>query len=615
MKRVKTVSILVLFFILTPGLYVSAQDTIKTGRTAAIIDSLASKGLIARIPGSAPKIRFQREDAIRYLQSRFISGDWTNPADPFREAIGNLIFYSSVAPLDSLRSFLDKYEYDSLNIPWERFYRWDTLRMKIPVILHPEFSLPQDSSFRADTIGLGETADSILILTPLTEGDSVSFYKPRLQEPTVILRDTVMAVAYDSIRAVLPYKPGNPFWIYRYPWQGDSLAAAVKSLTEYLTERDSSLIKFRGRGGSVVPVWLNSRSGNLERYWLKNDLSDSVTVWIGSTDRNTIGMFLEEGIQFRRPVKQTNISDAQLNLKEINTSSLRDINKIYIKPKYWLVRSEANFVLNQAFATNWVKGGESSLSTAMDITGFADYNNKNLNLVSSNFIRLKYGLVKSEGTTVRKNIDLFETNSKLNHKAFGKFDFSGTVLFKTQISKGYTYSKVNGRDTAALVSRFMNPATLTIGFGLDYKPGKKTSINFAPFSYKATFVPDTLTIDQTKYGVPADRRSMHEPGASLQFTNEYKPFKKITMVNRLQLFTNYIHNPLNIDIDWEMILTANLNWFTDVRFNTHLIYDDDTKTTRLDEDKKPITGPDGKPLKNARAQFKELLGFSFVFRF
>ena len=122
---------------------------------------------------------------------------------------------------------------------------------------------------------------------------------------------------------------------------------------------------------------------------------------------------------------------------------------------------------------------------------------------------------------------------------------------------------------------------LTIGIGLDYKPNKNTSINFSPLSYKGTFVPDTANIDQTKYGIPKDKRSLNEPGVSLMVTNEYKPFKNVTITNRLQLFTNYINNPQNIDVDWEMIVAASLNWFTDVRFNTHLIFDDDTKTVNL----------------------------------
>ena len=91
--------------------------------------------------------------------------------------------------------------------------------------------------------------------------------------------------------------------------------------------------------------------------------------------------------------------------------------------------------------------------------------------------------------------------------------------------------------------------------------------------------------------------------------------KSVTITNRLQLFTNYVNNPQNIDVDWEMIATANLNWFTDIRFNTHLIYDDDTKSQVLDDSNQPVMNPDGTPKKTARVQFKEMLGLSIVFRF
>jgi hypothetical protein len=161
----------------------------------------------------------------------------------------------------------------------------------------------------------------------------------------------------------------------------------------------------------------------------------------------------------------------------------------------------------------------------------------------------------------------------------------------------------------------MNPGIITVGFGLDYKPNKFTSINFSPFSYKGTYVPDTANIDQTRYGISANKKSKNEPGASFMIINEYKPFKNLTLTNRLQLFTNYINNPLNIDIDWEMITVVNLNWFTDIKLNTHLIYDDDTKTPEFDKEDNPVLGPDGSQKKTARVQFKEMLGISLVFRF
>jgi hypothetical protein len=70
-----------------------------------------------------------------------------------------------------------------------------------------------------------------------------------------------------------------------------------------------------------------------------------------------------------------------------------------------------------------------------------------------------------------------------------------------------------------------------------------------------------------------------------------------------------------VDVDWEMIATAKLNWFTDVRFNTHLIFDDDTKTVEQYLNGKTVLKPDGTEKKTARIQFKEMLGFSVFFRF
>ena len=150
--------------------------------------------------------------------------------------------------------------------------------------------------------------------------------------------------------------------------------------------------------------------------------------------------------------------------------------------------------------------------------------------------------------------------------------------------------------------------------GLDYKPNKETSINFSPLSYKGTFVTDTVTIDHTKYGISPDKKSKHEPGVSFMISNIFRPTKNISVTNRLQLFTNYINNPQNIDVDWEMILVASLNWFTDVRLNTHLILMMIQRPLCY-KNKNPVLDGNGREKKSARIQFKELLGFSFVFRF
>jgi hypothetical protein len=587
----------------------SQEKKIRKDSIDFILDSLIKKGIIFRPFQDRQAITFNKDQALRYLQSICRKDIWENNNDPLKKAIGQLIWFASNKPYDTTKIYLEQYPFDSLSIPWEDFFIWDTLTIKIPVSKPGKINPPSNSLVAADTIIKKMPGDSVNLraLKNLPE-PATDFRGGKLN-----YKDSTLLVISDTLDRVLPSQKGFPFKFYNYPYETDSIKTAIKSLLNFLEERDSSVISLTGISDLKTPVWINSKSGKIVRFWLKNEFSDSVTVWIGGVSRNTLGLYLEEGVIFRRPTKQSGFAKAQLSLNKINSSRLQDMKKNYIKPQYWRFRTESALTLTQASLTNWVTGGESSISTSMDITGYANYDNKTAELFSNNFVRLKYGFVASKTNGLRKNMDLLETNSKLNHKAFGKFDVTVIMLFKTQIVKGYEYPN----DSIA-VSKFLNPAILTLGLGLDYKPTKTTSISFAPLSYKITFVTDTSKgsgIDQTKYGIPKNKKSLHEPGASLLISNELNLFKRIGVINRLQLFTNYIHNPQNVDVDWEIIATARINWFTDVRFNTHLIFDDDTRTPVFTKDGKPVPGSDGLQKKTARIQFKELLGFSFVFRF
>jgi hypothetical protein len=551
------------------------------------IDSLRKSGAVIESNEIRPEITLSRDQAIRYLQKKNRMAYWSNPEDPFRSALNHLVFEASSEKYDSVEKFLIRYPYDSLSIPWHKFYIWEPLKIKIPG--YPEPFSP-------------EKPDSLIFSA---------------------LKDTTIMVIIDTLEATTSNRTGFPFRYLDFPYQGDSIRVAVRSLLEYVRQRDSTIINFAG-AGRQVPVWLNTKNtGTMKRYWLRNEFDDSVTVWIGNEGRNTVGLYLENGINFRKPMKQSDYSEARVNVQKIDRSTLEKQN-IVVRKRYWNYRTESSMLFSQSALSNWVKGGENSVSTALDITGYGDFNKPELKLSSSNFARLKLGFLASGGNDIRKNLDLLETNSKLNHKAFGKFDFSAIMLFKTQVAIGKVYKKVNTEEVSEVVSKFMNPAILTLGIGLDYKPDKETSINFSPLSYKATFVPaggkitkDSLLvgkIDQTRYGVELGKKSKHEPGASFMISKISRPLKNFTVTNRLQLFTNYIHNPQNIDVDWEMIAVYNLNWFTDLRLNTHLIFDDDTRTTVV-EGGLPVKLEDGTDKKTARIQFKEIFGVSLMFRF
>lgn len=614
MKHLTQLICAFLFLLYSTGSNAQEQQ-IKPVGLQEMMDSLRRNGVVFERNTPSPEIILSKEEALNFLQKKIRPSYWRDPADPFRSALNVLVTEASSQRYDSVELFLRQYPYDSISIPWEQFYVWEPLILKIPAV--STITLKPDTGAVSLGDSLRKAGADTLALKPIEA-------LPVEQKYFIGLKDTTIMVIKDTLETATLERKEFPFKYMEYPYQTDSIRIAVQALLDYVQQRDSSILNITGAGQPSIPVWINTKTtGTMRRYWLRNEYDDSVTVWIGNEGRNTIGLYLEQGIAFRRPMRHADYSEARIDVQKVDRSTLEKQNIVVIN-RPWKYRTESSLLFSQSALSNWVKGGENSISTALDVTGFLDYKKPEIKLSSSNFARLKLGFMASGSEDIRKNLDLLETNTKVNHKAFGKFDFSAIILFKTQLAIGKSYTKVGGRDTSFVVSRFMNPSVLTLGFGLDYKPNKETSINFSPLSYKGTFVPaggkitaDSLVagkIDQTRYGVELGKRSKHEPGASFQISRISRPLKNVTITNRLQLFTNYINHPQNIDVDWEMIAVYNLNWFTDLRLNTHLIFDDDTRTTVI-ESGVPVLLEDGTEKKTARVQFKEIFGVSLMFKF
>ncbi|MDZ7739426.1 MAG: DUF3078 domain-containing protein [Bacteroidales bacterium] len=609
----------------------SAAGVADTLPTAGAADSLSAARVTDSLLNYAyVNIDFDPEQAIVYLKKWYESDIWNDDDHPLRQSVRRLLFEATNDPLYLAEDYIRHYDWDKIKIPARNFYMWDTILIPIPsekgdIAVKQEEAdifdpLLADTKMPVkDTTGLVATGDTLsgdresITIDPLAL-DNI-FVQTEKRDPSSYgqrRHDSIIIVISDTLRQVISTDPDFPFQYYDYPMVGDSIHSAVNSLMNYIEENDSSRVYFIG-DNNIIPVWLTNNTSRMTRLWLKNEWNERMSVWVGGISRDSIDIIVERGVHFRRPDKTSNIADAKIEVRTVDNSRLAEARKIDVKPQYWKFLSEASFVFNQAVLSNWTKGGESNVSTLLDITGNVNYTNEEKKMVWDNQGRIKFGLITSsasEKMRIRKNIDQLDIVSKFNNKAFGKFDFSATMLFQTQMAPGYKYP-----NDSVKVSKFFNPASLTVGLGLDYKPNDNLSVNFAPLSYKATFVPDTAMIDPTNHGLRADQRSKHEPGLSAQINHKATVLGNIKLVNKVRLFTNYINNPLNIDIDWEMIATAKLNWFTDIRLNTHLIYDDDTLIPVKDEDGEPVLNSEGDPKKVPMIQFKEMIGLSVIFRF
>jgi len=584
------------------------------------------KGTPLSAATSQNKVQLDRDASLMFLQKIYsTSGLWRRSSDPLREAIGVLIYHASRLPVDSTAAYLSEYDFDKLTLPPENIYVLDTVRIIVPV-------LPSDSTTADSSSVLSKPGEMFIEAGDILEKIRLSKEsRPVISNDTLVLNDSVYISMKEFVPAKLPQRTHDtiilivtdtlpdpvfdrkeyPFRSLLYPFISDTLGVAVKTLIGYLGQRDSTLLTILSETGKGTTVWLNGRSDDLVRFWLPDGKSDSVTVWVGNPQRNTLTLNVEEGVLFRKQLWHDQFVDTKVNVTTAVEEELRKVDLMKIKPILWKYRTDASYLLSQGWIENWAKGGESNISSVLDVTEYIDYSNKVSKVTANTTVRFALGFQKSGETPIRKNLDILEINSKVNHKAFGKFDLSGIFQFKTQILPGKIYPTDT---TEIVVSKFFNPATLILGYGLDYKPNKNTSINFSPVSYKGTFVPDSSKIIKTKYGVPEDRKSKNEMGAYLTISNKTKLFGKVDMTNKIQFFSNFLSKPQNVDVDWEVIMTTSLNWFTEVRLNMHLIYDDNTLLP-VHKNGEDVKNPDGSTKTAPMAQFKELLGLSFVFKF
>jgi len=269
----------------------------------------------------------------------------------------------------------------------------------------------------------------------------------------------------------------------------------------------------------------------------------------------------------------------------------------------WVKGGTLSINTTQTSLTNWAAGGQSSVSLSGLLSVFA---NKHMEkALWENSMDLGYGNVRQgKETGWRKTDDKIDFSSKLGIKATGNLYYAALLNFKTQMAPGYSYP-----DDSTVISRFLAPGYLLTGLGIDYQKSENFTVFIAPFTLKMTFVNDEVLSDAGAFGVDPGKKLYSEFGAYVRFFGKQTLMENVVFQTKLDLFSNYLHNPQNIDVSWETLLSMKVNKFISATLSTHLLYDDDIKI--------PVdTNDDGEPDKTGpRVQFKEVLavGFSIIF--
>lgn len=270
----------------------------------------------------------------------------------------------------------------------------------------------------------------------------------------------------------------------------------------------------------------------------------------------------------------------------------------------WKAGGVINIGFSQVSLTNWVAGGQSSVTTNGLLSLFAHKTIKRG--LWENYLDMGYGILKQgEGAeNLRKTDDRLEFLSKYGQKINEKLYYAGLVNFKTQLTDGYNYP-----DVTTPISRLLAPGYLLVALGIDYFPSKKLSLFIAPLTSKNTFVMDETLSNAGAFGVEIGETFRTEFGGYVRINYKTDVVENVNFQTRLDLFSNYLNNPQNIDVSWETLISMKVNKFISATVSTHLVYDDDIDIA-VDENKDGITDAFG-----PRVQFKQLLSIGFNYKF
>ncbi|PQB05621.1 DUF3078 domain-containing protein [Aureitalea marina] len=269
-------------------------------------------------------------------------------------------------------------------------------------------------------------------------------------------------------------------------------------------------------------------------------------------------------------------------------------------PDGWRFSGSASLLLSQAaFNKEWQAGGTSNI--AVELSGVQQIDYKNGPWVWDNTIWADYGKTRFKDSEFdQKTNDRLEFTSTVGRRIKQTNWYASFFLnFRTQFDKGFEDTDTeflvpNPENpdqlipvevtTRELETKFMSPGYLQFGPGMLWKKSENLKVNIAPASARFVFAASQFTDpnnpgnqldgDMRYFGIDAGDTSRFEFGASIQATANFQLIENVLMRNQLNLYSNYLEDPQNVDIDYTMNLIMSVNSWLSANFIFQAIYDD-----------------------------------------
>ena len=232
----------------------------------------------------------------------------------------------------------------------------------------------------------------------------------------------------------------------------------------------------------------------------------------------------------------------------------------------WKKVGTFSFLVNQSSFDNWIAGGVSNISGAIGVN--YDFNYSKAKWSWDNKIIVAFGITKIKTQDIQKSNDRLEWNSVLGKKAKGNWNYSLFLNFKTQFTDDLN-SETKGP------TRILSPGYLQVGPGTLWKKSDDLKVNISVATLKLIVVDKELTLpDDAYFGVEEGSSVRYELGASIGAYYKFTLMENITMENILNMYSDYLEDPQNVDFDYTINIVMGINKYFSTNLAFQAIYDD-----------------------------------------
>ncbi len=279
------------------------------------------------------------------------------------------------------------------------------------------------------------------------------------------------------------------------------------------------------------------------------------------------------------------------------------------KPQGWTHKGNIGLNIAQSSFTNWAAGGQNSLAYLGLLNYQINYAKGNFKWDNTLNTALGYSYFNFKQKPI-KTEDKIEFTSLASLKATEHLNYGAEFAFRSQFAKGWNYEVDS---TVHYISKFLAPAYISLGLGVEWAPCKHFSLYFSPITGRVTIVNDDYLASIGAFGVNSldandttqhakNSKVRYEFGARAVAKFQYPLAQNVDFNSKLELFSNYLNHPERVDVDWQNMLVMKVNSWLNCNIATHLIYDYDI----------PFYDAAGERIPGSKVQFKEVLSIGFL---